>query len=267
MGLACTHLYCIKKGRYKMKRLYYLLFCRFGRFGLLLSAAVGAGFISASVRQVEAAPITFVVSGSILAAAPVLGGTITPGSTFTVTYTFEPETPDLQPDPTIGDYKGAVSTIELKVDGYSASWVGSPADLLVYDDVFFGKDFYELTTRFAVGSFAAPPINGYALTELTLNRLADASTFGSDALPVTPAFFSAPFNPVTPGFFSEPFNAVTGATLFLLFADAFTAATSQAFGTISGAAQAVAAVEPGALLLFGIALAALALYRRKAIGD
>src|SRR5919204_3841976 len=67
-----------------------------------------------------AAPVTITVSGHIALVDDVgnlLGGAVTVGAPFTLTYTFDSTTPDTNTDdPTVGDYWHSASTYGLTVE-------------------------------------------------------------------------------------------------------------------------------------------------------
>jgi hypothetical protein len=169
------------------------------------------------------------------------------GTIFTLTFSYDSETPDINPDGKAGEYRGAISTISLSIGDYTSqsfsdNWVvmlddvGNPID--GYADLWLASTFNDSPLR---SSF------GLVLIDF------GASALTSDAL-VAPSF---PFPPWRLGFLNYSIEDRSSPD----FNDWVTLATADA---LVNSVTVTAVPTPPAVLLFGSALGVMAWLRRKA---
>ena len=136
----------------------------------------------------HAASITFQVQGEVafISSPTLLGTTFFIGDVYTLTYTFDPATPDSEGSATFGVYDPALSSAYVTVGGYSASSTAPSASAIrVTNNPIFGGDNY----RVEISGLIGPSIGGLSVGGFQgpLFNLRDPTrtAFGSDALPTT----------------------------------------------------------------------------------
>jgi len=176
-----------------------------GRGALL---AWGLVFVAAgSVCKAEAAPITFHFTGTVKVVDPPLTALFAVGDHVSGFYTFEPNTPDTDPQPTAGLYGGAVSAFSFTLNSYTASYsAGGIGIVNDHGDVAPIDDYRVAGSPPLVGA----PVAGRNLFSFDLDlRDSTHTALNSPALQATPPDPSA-FDPSVLGSF---------ANLFVLFRD------------------------------------------------
>lgn len=199
------------------------------------------GLVWTTSIPTQAASLTFGFTGTVSAVTSGLGGTFNTGQTLTGTYTFDSLTPDLDPDPTRGQYALTASSVTL--GGYTAT--GIAGNIIVIDNLpGIGPDSLSIVlspmSGAAIGSFS-PELFTFGLGEPT------GIPFSSDALPLTPCVACVSFS-------SNSYVWLFG---------------SQRTESVSGRITALTVVpEPSTWLMFGTGLVGLLGYvwRRRTHG-
>jgi hypothetical protein len=88
-----------------------------------------------------------------------LGGAIGVGEPFSITYTFDPTTPDTQPLEGYGVYN-AVSSVQVDIGGYS--WSGPDGQIVITNDVVDSVGIQDAYQADSGPSLAGPIVNGLA---------------------------------------------------------------------------------------------------------
>ncbi len=185
--------------------------------------------MAGSVAPARGDMVQFTLGGVIDTADPLAGpfDSITPGSAFTVTYTFDTFTPDSDPLATVGTYAGAIQSFDVSIG--SAALSGTKGDIGIRDEFFAGEEAH--LASFSGGLFS---VN----SDIYFNT----GTLASDAL-------TASLNPADV-FFGEFLMYETGEGTLAI------TGTYTSFG-----ASPIPA--PGAALLAVVGLGAVGILRRR----
>jgi PEP-CTERM motif len=195
---------------------------------------------------VHAAPVTFGFSGTVFQATfdpdDPFAGAVGFGSIFSGHYTFDSTAPDGASDSQTGSYASAGAPFGMTVD-FGGGTSFTAADLL---NVGVANDFAGPVDQYTV----LATTNAGDLTLELFFEDATATVFGSDALPVTPpslaAFWWSQFSLI--GDVSGNHVEIQGAV--------------DSLSCQSGCGPSPVP-EPGAIVLLGTAVAALAVWRQR----
>lgn len=215
----------------------------------LLGALAGA-WVLATAGTVQAGPVTFTYEGTVdyfqddLGTLPSGMGL---GSTYTLSYTFESTTPDIQPSTSIyGTYNDALANFTVTIGGIVFSFDPSGDDVIYMVDDYLG--YAETYQAFAY----MEDVYGYSLVASTqIFQGSSGAALASDALPLSPP---------NPGDFN-----ITSLLNFYGWGPDFMSFFSIRAGDIrllSQVTDPVAVPEPSSLALFGFGLAAIGLLAR-----
>ena len=147
------------------------------------TAIFGMALLVLAVPQARAAPITWVVKGTVDYLDPALSGTFSLGDSFTLEYTFESTTPDSNASSIRGLYKNAVTALTVTVGGYNATGPGT--NIIYVDNDLYGDQY---------GVFIGTPLIGPNVGVFEISKqspifqLVDPTqtAFSSDALLLSP---------------------------------------------------------------------------------
>jgi len=136
--------------------------------------------------------LTFNVQSTQGGLADIFGTPLSPGSTFTGLFTYDPTAPDTNPSPGTGEYQ-----LNGQLTLNTATSLGMTASSYVYNDAYL----YQYGSRCGGGeacdfydAAASPVLAGFGMDSLfQVNFIGLSGARGSDALPATAAEFVAAF--------------------------------------------------------------------------
>lgn len=210
---------------------------------LLTLAMWGSGLV-------YAAPVTYYFGGTLTSVDNVLSPHLSAGAPFSGSFTFDSNSPDSNPNPSVGIYTPAPA-FSLNINGILFSTTGSAGSIQVDNVSFSGARFS------ASAAISGPDLNNYQASGILLDfQDFDATAFVDDALPLG-------------GLNLADFES---ARLILVFiqspaGDPLLPGVIRPIGSLGyislTAPNATSIPEPNTLTLFGLALAGLAALRRR----
>lgn len=153
---------------------------------LLLGSLLAVMAVGSAVAAPVTVKLTGQVDGLMNANGPVLGGQIQMGQPFTATYTYDPDSGDMEPDPEYGSYAPSAA-MGAKIKVSIGSWTFESLATSQFTANVSNPASPGLSEHFSLQSYPNKPLpSGASVSFITLSLFdSDGTALSSDALPAT----------------------------------------------------------------------------------